>query len=270
MFDFFKKKKIPEVVKEIKYTRDFTFEEILDMKQQPPGVKGFIELDNHLFEFHDAASFYVTYQEIFIDRIYEYISKSENPIIIDCGANMGLSVLFFAKQNPNATIIAFEPEEPIYEILKKNINNYKLENVTVHKKAVWHKETTLEFFTDKGMGGSITNVYTNQVPTVIETIVLKDFLHQKIDFLKMDIEGAEYIVLKSCGSLLQNIQNIFVEYHSFINEEQHLDDLLLLLKQNGFRYHLKQSFSRTTPFTDRFLACENMDLAINIFAYKEE
>ena len=268
MFDFLKKKKIPETANEIKYERNFTTKEITDMKHHP-GVKGFVEFENHLFEFHHASSFYVTYEEVFKDKIYEFISNRENPVIIDCGANMGLSVLFFSKYYPNATIIAFEPEEPIFNILKRNVYTYKLENVILHKKAVWDKETTLQFFTDKGMGGSVTNVYTNQAPTVVETIVLKDFLHQKIDFLKMDIEGAEYTVLKSCGSLLQNVENIFVEYHSFINEEQHLDDLLLLLKQNGFRYHLKQSFSRTAPFTDKLLACQNMDLAINIFGYRD-
>jgi FkbM family methyltransferase len=269
MFNFFKKKEKEIVPVEFSYERNFSFEELTDMRVQPPGVNGFVEIENNNFQFHDAASFFVTYKEIFIDRIYEYVSKTENPIILDCGANMGLSVLYFAKKYPNAKIIAFEPEEPIFNILKRNTETYGLSNVTLHKKAVWDIDTVLEFFTDKGMGGSIANKYLNQQPALVQTVVFKDFLHQKIDFLKMDIEGAEYTVLKSCGSLLQNIENIFVEYHSFINQEQHLDDLLLLLKQNGFRYHLKESFSRTTPFTDPFLACENMDLAINIFAYKE-
>ncbi len=269
MFNFLKKKKKIISPPVIVYERNFTALELSDMKAQPACVNGLVEFEGKLFQFHDAASFYVTHKEIFVDKIYEYISKTENPIILDCGANMGLSVLFFAKHYPNATIIAFEPEEPIYNILKRNVEAYGLQNVTLHKKAVWYEETTLQFFTDKGMGGSIANVYTNQEPTLVETIIMSDFLKEKVDFLKMDIEGAEYKVLKSCGALLQNVENIFVEYHSFINEEQHLDDLLLLLKQSGFRYHLKQSFSRTTPFTDRFLACENMDLAINIFAYRD-
>ena len=86
----------------------------------------------------------------------------------------------------------------------------------------------------------------------------------------MDIEGAEYRVLKNCEAVLKNVENIFVEYHSYINEEQHLEDLLQLLKQNGFRYHLKQSFSRRSPFIDKTVACENMDMAINIFAYRHQ
>jgi len=258
MFNLFKKKK----------EKDFHISQLDEMRKQRFGVKGFVEMDGAKFQFHDAGSFFVTYEEIITDKIYQFNTTSANPLIIDCGANMGLSVLYFSKTYPNAKIIAFEPEEDIFPVLESNVKAYNLQNVTLHKKAVWDEVTTLKFFTDKGMGGSVTNTYKDQEPTLVETVPLADFLYEKVDFLKMDIEGAEYKVLKSCSHLLPNVQHLFVEYHSFINEEQHLDDLLLLLKQAGFRYHLKQSFSRQHPFTDTILACENMDMAITVFAYR--
>lgn len=248
--------------------KHFKASQLEKMRTQPFGVKGSVEMDGSSFEFHDARSFYVTHDEILKQKIYQFKSNSKHPLIIDCGANMGVSVYYFSKAYPTARIIAFEPEEDIFPILERNVKSFKLGNVALHKKAVWDSVTTLEFFTDKGMGGSVTNVYKDQKPTIVHTVVLADYLVEKVDFLKMDIEGAEYKVLKSCGSLLRNVENIFVEYHSFINQEQHLDDLLLLLKETGFRYHLRQSFSRDNPFTDSLLACENMDMAINIFAYR--
>jgi len=240
-----------------------------DLLKQKHGVKGSIVVENKIFSFHDARCFYDTYCEVIKNKIYQFNNFSSKPYIIDCGANMGLSVYFFSKQYPNAEILAFEPEEPIFEVLEKNIQTYSLSNVKAFKKAVWDSETTLQFYTDKGMGGSIENTYKNQQPSTVETLRLADFLNKKTDMLKLDIEGAEYVVLKDCSHLLKNVENLFVEYHSYVNKEQHLDDILQILKSNGFRYHLKESYSRKRPLTDRNLICENMEMAINIFAYRK-
>jgi FkbM family methyltransferase len=233
-------------------------------------VPGTVQIDNVSFQYHDARCFYDTYKEIFIRKMYAFNTNSKQPYILDCGANMGVSVLFFAKKFPNAIIHAFEPEPEIFTILEKNVQNFALQNVTLHKKAVWINEKPLQFFTDKGMGGSVTNVYKDQAPTIIETVNLANFMQQKVDLLKMDIEGAEFEVLLHVKDCLKNVENIFVEYHSFINKPQELQTILQLLKDNGFRYHLSQSFSYTQPFIDNSLACENMDLAINIFGYRNK
>lgn len=86
--------------------------------------------------------------------------------------------------------------------------------------------------------------------------------------LKIDIEGAEFDVIKDCEDMLFNIQHIFLEYHSFFNEEQHLEDILSVFKRQGFRYHLRESFSRSKPFIHNGLVNEKFDIAINVFAYK--
>ena len=231
--------------------------------------KGSIQLDGKQFRFHHAGSFFDTFDEIFSKEIYKFIPVSDNPVIIDCGANMGLSVLYFSEKYPQSEIIAFEPQEDIFSILQQNVNSFGLTNVALHRKAVWDSETTLKFYTDNGMGGSVTNVFQHQDPLLVETTILRNLLDRKIDLLKLDIEGAEYQVLRHCADKLHQVEHIFVEYHSFVHETQHLDDLLSILKQQGFRYHLKESFSRKNPFTENLLACENMDMAINIFAYKD-
>lgn len=258
-----RKKKPSPLPKEI-----FT-KKIEDLQALPHGIPGGIDIYEHRFYFHDARCFYDSYLEILKEEIYKFKTTNERPVIIDCGANMGVSVLFFAKEYPNATIIAFEPEETIYDVLQKNIVSFQLNNVKLYNKAVWNSVTTLEFTTDHGMGGSVTNTFSNQTPTKVETVRLADHLNQPVDFLKLDIEGAEYIVLKDCEHLLKNVQHIFVEYHSFINQEQKLEEVLVMLKRAGFRYHLKQSFSKQRPFFDHLLACENMDMAITIFAYRD-
>lgn len=239
---------------------------LIDSKEKQEGV---IILFDKKFYFHHGLAFYDTYREIFGKNIYEFKTNNPKPIILDCGANMGLSILFFSKKYPNAEIIAFEPDETVLPFLEKNIISQNIKNVELYKKAVWTSETNLRFYTDSGLGGRVEMEYGERIPTKVKTVRLKNFLHRSIDFLKIDIEGAEYEVLKDCEEFLFNVDKIFVEYHSIYNEEQHLDDILNILKKQGYRYHLKQSFSRQKPFLDyQNIVNEKFDMAINIFAYK--
>lgn len=235
----------------------------------PRGTQGAIPVDGRPFHYHDAGDFYVTYKEILLNEQYKFTANTSSPYIIDCGANMGLSVFYFSQLYPEAHIVAFEPEGPIFSVLQKNVQQFAAgKKVEVHQKAVWDSETTLHFFTDRGMGGSVVNTYKNQVPQEVKTIRLADYLQQPVDFLKLDIEGAEYTVLNDCEPYLKNVQHVFVECHSFIDKEQRLEEVLAMLKRSGFRYHLRQSFSRQHPFVDTDIACETMDMAINVFGYR--
>lgn len=231
---------------------------------------GTIFIKGKPFIYHNGHAFFDTYNELFVRGIYEFNCTSTQPYIIDCGANMGLSVLYFATKYPNALIEAFEPEAPIFNILQQNTKALNLTNVKLHQKAVWHTQTTLKFFTDNGMGGSVTNNYSNQEPTLVNTVILANYLNQKVAMLKIDIEGAEYQLLLHNTEGLKNVENLFVEYHSYINQEQHLEGLLQIIKNAGFRYHITESFCQNKPFIDINLACENMDMAINIFAYRNK
>jgi FkbM family methyltransferase len=244
---------------------------LIEPKQQSITEEaGCSELFGKLFYYHNKLAFDVTFEEIFQKGIYTFKTSNPNPIIIDCGSNMGLSLLFFSMNYPSALIYAFEPDETVLDYLVLNIKSYEMKQVVLFKKAIWISEGFIEFYTDKGMGGRLELNYVNQVPNKVETIRLKDFIgKQKIDFLKIDIEGAEYRVIEDCEQILKQIDNIFIEYHSIISEEQKLDNILLILRRNGFRYHLSQSSSREKPFVDNDLVCEKFDLAINIYAYKK-
>jgi len=79
----------------------------------PRGTHGAIRLQGQPFHYHDAESFYVTYKEIAVDEIYKFHTSNPKPLIIDCGANMGLSVLYLSNLYPQAHVIAFEPEGPV-------------------------------------------------------------------------------------------------------------------------------------------------------------
>ena len=98
----------------------------------------------------------------------------------------------------------------------------------------------------------------------IETLCLDDVIDDEIDFLKMDIEGAETDTI--CGlKKINRIKEIFIEYHSFADKNQTLGKLLNFLKQSGFRYYIQTIFCSPRPLIEPELQL-GMDLQLNIFA----
>lgn len=240
------------------------------IERLPRFREGYTNIFGKPFKFHDGLSFAITYREIFRNQLYHFQPGAQKSIILDCGANMGLSVLYFSLNYPKHTIIAFEPDKPIFKILKENIERFNLQNVQLIEKAVWNGEEVLRFFSDHGMGGRVETEYAGQTPVEIETVRLKDFLTSDVDFLKIDIEGAEGVVLNDCEAELKNLTAFFFEYHNDIYQPQTLHQLLELVKKAGFHYYIKESWTRRSPFDDKDLVCEKFDMAINIFCYKNE
>jgi adenylosuccinate synthase len=89
----------------------------------------------------------------------------------------------------------------------------------------------------------------------------------EVDLLKIDIEGAEYEVLKDCANSLSNVKNIFVEYHSWNSSTQKLSEILEVLEMNNFRYYIEDLSKRKQPFINHAKE-KNMDLQLNIFGIK--
>jgi FkbM family methyltransferase len=135
-------------------------------------------------------SFIWQFKEIFVDEIYKFNSKNEEPIIYDCGANIGMSCLYFKILYPKARIKAFEADPIITDVLKLNLARNGINDVEIINKAVWIDYNGVEFGRDGADGGSIY-LMSNKIK--VDSIRLKDFLDDEleIDFLKIDIEGAE-------------------------------------------------------------------------------
>jgi hypothetical protein len=83
----------------------------------------------------------------------------------------------------------------------------------------------------------------------------------------LDIEGAEVEVLLDAAGHLGTVENLFVEYHSYTGEEQRVDEILRVLRQSGFRVHIRPELVADQPFVQR-LENNGMDHRLNIFAYR--
>lgn len=218
----------------------------------------------------DASSLLFLNKELFEQKIYKFKSQNKTPFIIDCGANIGLSIIYFKNLYPQSEIIAFEPDKNIFQYLKYNINSFKYNDVQLINKALWDKETNLHFTPDGSDGGRIEMDVQNAKQYTIQATKLSNYLIKKIDFLKIDIEGAELIVLQEIENKLFLVDNLFIEFHSFQDKPQVLSKILKILENNNFRYYIEQIGIKSK---DPFIFIHNssgFDNQLNIFAYKDK
>jgi FkbM family methyltransferase len=218
----------------------------------------------------DCFSFLWQFKEIFVDEAYRFHTDSPAPLIYDCGANIGTSVLYFKQLYPLASITAFEADPQIAHILKNNLQANAMQEVEVIDKAVWIDNAGIEISQEGADGAS---VYGTGNKIRIPSVRLKEFLQKEthIDMLKIDIEGAETAVLQDCQEVLEQVQHLFIEYHAYTGQPQELDSILAILRKAGFRYFIRDDQDRKSPFVQRrYKNDTGMDLQLNIFAYREE
>lgn len=229
-----------------------------------------IDFLNKRITIPDIASFRFMKDEIFGKQIYKFSCESNNPYIIDCGANIGLSVIYFKQLFPEAIVTAFEPDSKIFNILKHNVNEvFELKDVKLIDKACSDKEGSISFYSEGADGGRFASNTDTKSIIEVRTIRLKNYLQQKVDFLKIDIEGAETDVILDCENELKNVDKIFVEYHSFIGKEQHLPEILRVLKNSSFRLHISSpGLTSSQPFI-KLNTYGGMDNQLNIYGFRE-
>lgn len=238
------------------------------LAQMPRHAETETNLPGITFRIPDAASFLASWDEIFEREIYNFNALTESPRILDCGANVGVSCLYFLTRFPKARITAFEPDPKIFAYLKANLDGSGLAAIELVDKGVWDSCGTHQFQSEGADAGRI-ELETGNGMIEISTVRLRDYLNEQIDMLKIDIEGAETTVLTDIAPCLPNIRNIFVEYHSFLGQPQTLGKVIQILSDGGFRLQLHHISSAPSPFID-VPSHLGMDLQLNIFGYRDQ
>lgn len=262
---------IPEAVKHYyRLKSDPNYRELDRLGRMPRYTPAETTLLGFPMQIADARSMISGYQEIFVNQHYQFKSATRKPNIVDCGANIGLSVIFFKKLFPECSILAFEPDPDLFGLLRRNVDQLQYRDVTLHQQAIWKEDTTLQFRREGGFSGRIPRSADEVTASVVnvKAVRLSTFLDQPVDFLKIDIEGAEGEVIRECAPQLGNVRNLFMEYHSHVAEPQTLHEILLILRNAGFRYHLKEAYTARAPFIER-PPMVGMDLQLDIFAFRD-
>lgn len=240
--------------------------EVRRISRLPRYQQGTTRLFGPPFAFVDKSSFCFQYDEIFRHRVYEFASDTPAPRIIDGGANIGLSALYFKRLFPRARVTAFEADRAVFAVLQSNLRACRLEDVELRPEALWPERGQIAYAPEGADGGRVDA--GGQGAYQVATVPLQDLLAEPVDLLKLDIEGAEFEVLRAAAGQLGGVRKMFVEYHSFVDRPQMLPELLALLKDAGFRLYLGTPTVFSRQPLKRIDSYNGCDAVVNIFAVR--
>ncbi|NBR84728.1 MAG: FkbM family methyltransferase [Verrucomicrobia bacterium] len=184
------------------------------------------------------------FNEVFVGNEYYVKLPRRDPFIIDCGANIGCTTLYFKLHYPDARILAFEPNPYCFEMLKKNVEANGLKHVALVQAACASAPGTTTFHvnpTFSPLSSAIGNRDEKQktVPIEVRLVKLSDSITENVDLLKLDIEGGEWDVFADlvASGKLARIDRMAIEYHHrFGTTEVKMSRFLKILEDAGYTY----------------------------------
>jgi len=187
-----------------------------------------------------------TFSEIFKEKdhtlIKGFLSKKDK-IIFDLGANEGFYTLIAKMKSPESKIFCFEPNLYAFKLMKRNLKENKLKSVKLINKAVTSRNGFINFEVVLGrttIGGTkIYKKYRNKEnlkKIKVKSITLKKAMKknrvERVNLLKIDVEGSEFDILKNSVKVLDKIDKIVVEYHK---AQKTKNKTLNILSKNNFK-----------------------------------
>ena len=218
------------------------------MHAETPGSP--VRFLNYTCRLNDGPNFYLLYKDIFVHRIYHFEAVRPDPMILDCGSNIGMTILYFKHVYPRARIVGFEPDPRVFPLLQENMDRNHLKDVKLKAAAVAGKEGFLKFYSDGKYGSSLSeqvvgSAQKDWLECEVPSVRLRDYLTAPVDFLKMNIEGAEWEVLADSEDRLSQVREMVIEYHHEPGLPRTLHKLLELLHRQGFEYLINDLDSET-------------------------
>ena len=216
----------------------------------------FCQSNNLLLNYQSNKNEFGILKAIFENREYsDYFPFYKKVNIIDIGAHYGYFSIF-AKNNTdkNSIIIAIEPNKSNFKHLEKNIRDCKISNIRSFNYAIGGKSGLSKLYQGQTPNHSIVENYIllkqNRGFEEIEVKTLEEFINEnnldKIDFLKMDCEGAEYSILENTPNYIYDkIITISMEFHDLKDNNYTGENLCKILIKNGFEI-VKYNYEKTS------------------------
>ena len=201
----------------------------------------------HGFTFHyrNEPEFELLSREIFEGGEYWFACDRSDPTILDCGSHIGLSVAWFKQSFPGARVIAFEPDPESFELLQTNVAVNRLDGVELLNLAVAPRSGTAPFYGQFGVAEPMASAHSlrrdwgtqrSEQSILVNTVALADYITGPVDYLKVDIEGAEAEVMASIQSRLHLVRAVGLEFHGTGGRAQADEqDLIRLLRDSGYQ-----------------------------------
>ncbi len=251
--------------------------QILDIVTQlAPGVQswprrqpGLLVVGGKILRYADMHSFFHQARQIFGDRLYDFQCGAPAPRILDCGAHIGLASLFLKERFPAARIQAFEADAQLADTCRANLAAFGASDVEVVQAAVWTHDQGVSFSTTHDDAGHVAEASgAEKVPSVR----LKSLLGERVHFLKLDVEGAEFDLIDDCGDQLANVDRLIIEVHAMGATQARIGPLLQRLEAANFRYVLSDLHAaiwEPSLSPPPFAFCRTEKFIVSVFAWQE-
>jgi len=149
--------------------------------------------------------------------------------IVDLGANVGFTSIYLNRRFKTAKIIALEPDEENFKVLRTNTQYFK--NIITKNAAIWSHQTKLSpsFDEESDWGKTFLenkDSKTKSIEAVTINHIVEEHQLQSIDILKIDVEGAEKQIFESDLSFLKRVKVIAIEIHEHVIEKEKIHAIL--------------------------------------------
>jgi FkbM family methyltransferase len=208
-------------------------------ERTPRYTRGEIVLDGFRLEYADLLTLCPQWHDIFVKASLTFQASTPAPRILDCGANVGLASLYYKRLYPAARLTAFEADPTLAALCRTNLDVNGASDVDVRAVAVWRETGTVRFRQEGADSGAIDGASAGVTgPSVdVPSVRLRDLLaREDVDLLKLDVEGAEHVVVPDCADVLARVQALLIDVHEFDPARRGLPALLSLLTTAGFVY----------------------------------
>ncbi|HYG20603.1 MAG TPA: FkbM family methyltransferase [Ohtaekwangia sp.] len=215
----------------------FIFYNLLRARKSRKGLPETTILSFHV-RFFEYSELINLFEEIFACRTYTFRSRNTDPLIIDCGSNIGLSVLYFKSIYPDCRIMAFEPNPKAFAVLKFNVEQNNLKGVHIFNVGLSDYTGQAKFYQSAAntISASVFQGNYGSGHELVEMTELSNFTNEEVDLLKIDIEGSEINVINDLikYNKLQLVRNMIIEYHPAITAIK-TQAFFALIESQGFR-----------------------------------
>ena len=215
----------------------------------------FVEIDGNKIYLDENDSLFLSssilHEKTIVNLVKNEIKKGD--VVIDIGAHIGYYTVLFAKLvGPEGRVFAFEASPTNFEVLKKNVSVNGYQNVILNNKAVSDKNGKLTLYitgrtsTENFLFKPENFIDSSKIKNTIEidSITLDNYFQDfkdEINFLKMDISGAEPRVIKGMNSILNKNTSLKIQQEWWPNAIRthgfEPDSHLKLLTQMGYKIY---------------------------------
>ena len=240
---------------------DYFFESVKPLKLRDKRLADFSGPRYHKvngFDFFPILFPSIPEPYITLEQYSAFAHLKSGDVVFDLGVYAGLTTMVFARLvGPEGNVYGFEADPLNFETASENLETSRRfgspENITLVPKAVWCHGEGLEFSSEGAMGSSAVSIVGAgrgailNVPTTTLAIFCSEREINRIDFVKMDIEGAEIEVLESSKDLLSQLRpRLIIEPH-FVDGQLTTKRCCSILEEIGFATHLVSQTGVTIP-----------------------